>query len=180
MSAKHSLICTHCQQTVTPTGLAGELLARVQRGEMRLAMVECPACGRHIGVKAPDIRQNAPAADAPIWRCPTVACAGWVNDIAACAAHASHALRARSAAPEGAGLARERPFAAARVASDPLGCGECGHTWADEAALIADIRAITARFAHRKAAYRVSKTRVLPVPFEQQPYGYDAQVEGER
>lgn len=146
----HSLSCPHCGHIGTPTGSAAELLARVRRGDMRLAMVECPACRRSVGVQAPAAPSSAAAQ--PTWRCPSQACAGWVCDIADVVARGD----------------------------DPLGCGECGCTWADEAALLADIRAITQRFAHRKSVYRVSKTRVHPVPAEQQPGDYDAQVEEER
>jgi len=143
-----SLSCPHCGHTGTPTGPAAELLARVRRGDMRLAMVACPACRRSVGVQAPATSPEPPST----WRCPTQACAGWVCDIADVVAQGE----------------------------DPLGCGECGCTWANEAALLADIRAITQRFAHRKSVYRVSKTRVLPVPTEQQPGDYDALVEEER
>lgn len=147
MHVNLELSCPHCGHHGTPTGAAADLLARVRRGDMRLAMVECPACRRSVGVRAPDTSPEPP----PTWRCPSQACAGWVCDIA-------------DVVDQG---------------DDPLGCGECGETWADEATLLAAVRAISARFAHRQAVYRVSTTRVQPVPAEQQPGDYAAQVASE-
>ena len=146
-------VCPRCQLTFAPQGAQRTLLDLAHAKGMKLVMLECPHC-LHTVPHHPDADATAaPEPEpAPAWRCPTLGCCGWVCDIAD------------------------------RVApGEPsLGCGECGACWADLAALKTDVRAISARFAHRRGAYRVTATRVSPVPAHRQPKRYDAQVWQER
>ena len=143
-----SIRCPHCGDLATPQGAQRDLLHAALSGRMRLAMVACTHCGHSIAVKAPQTAEVQPPTSSVAWRCPTLACTGWVCDIADVVGPGDL----------------------------PLGCGECGAGWANEAALEADIRAIAQRFAHRRGVYRVTATRVSPVPAHRQPKRYDAQV----
>ncbi len=142
-----SIRCPHCGDLATPQGAQRDLLQAALSGHMRLAMVACTHCGRSIAVAAPQAVEAPP----PTWRCPALACAGWVCHIADVVGPGDM----------------------------PLGCGACGAGWASQAALEADIRAIAQRFAHRRGAYRITPTRVSPVPVGKQPKRYDAQVRQE-
>lgn len=63
-----------CGHEFRPEGLAGQLLDRVQSGDMPLAMIECPVCHSYTSVDAPN-RKPEPEEK---FRCPVETCIGWV------------------------------------------------------------------------------------------------------